>query len=130
MAPARLPLVRATCDAGLIPTVLNSESVPLDLGQEHRLVKPNQRNALIARDRGCAFPGCHLPARWTDAHHIKHWSNGGPTNVDNMVLLCRRHHRLLHHSTWTIQMINGLPHFRPPRWLDPRQKLRRNVLRR
>ncbi|HEU5473408.1 MAG TPA: DUF222 domain-containing protein [Actinophytocola sp.] len=120
---------RIACDAGLIPVVLNGESVPLDLGQEHRLVKPSQRKALIARDRGCAFPGCHLPARWTDAHHIKHWADGGPTDLGNMVLLCRRHHRLLHHSAWEIRMVNGLPYFRPPAWLNPQQKLMRNVLR-
>ncbi|HEU5473545.1 MAG TPA: DUF222 domain-containing protein [Actinophytocola sp.] len=120
---------RIACDAGLIPVVFNGEGVPLDLGQEHRLVKPGQRKALIARDRGCAFPGCHLPARWTDAHHIKHWADGGPTDVGNMVLLCRRHHRLVHHSDWAIRMVNGLPYFRPPNWLDPNQKLMRNVLR-
>ena len=61
---------RLACDAQLIPMVLGSDSVPLDVGREHRLVRPQQRNALIARDKGCAFPSCHLPARWTDAHHI------------------------------------------------------------
>ncbi|HEU5470593.1 MAG TPA: DUF222 domain-containing protein [Actinophytocola sp.] len=120
---------RVACDAGLIPVVLNEKSVPLDLGREHRLVKPEQRKALIARDRGCAFPGCHLPARWTDAHHIRHWAYGGTTDLHNLVLLCRRHHRLVHHSEWSIRMINGLPYFKPPKWLDRTQKLRRNVLR-
>jgi hypothetical protein len=63
---------RHACDADVIPIVLNGESVPLDLGRKHRLVKPHQRRALIARDRGCAFPSCHLPPRWTDAHHVIH----------------------------------------------------------
>ncbi|HEU5469025.1 MAG TPA: DUF222 domain-containing protein [Actinophytocola sp.] len=120
---------RLACDAGVIPVVLNGDSVPLDLGQEHRLVKPSQRNALIARDRGCAFPGCHLPARWTDAHHIKLWSEGGLTDLHNLVLLCRRHHRLVHHSEWSVRMVKGLPYFTPPKWLDPQRKLLRNVLR-
>jgi hypothetical protein len=120
---------RTACDAGIIPVLLGTDSVPLDLGLEHRLVKPGQRKALIARDKGCSFPGCHLPARWTDAHHVKHWADGGRTDLHNLVLLCRRHHRLVHHSAWTIHMINGLPHFTPPAWLDPNQKLRRNILR-
>jgi hypothetical protein len=61
---------RLACDAQVIPMVLGSDSVPLDVGREHRLVRGQQRNALIARDKGCAFPSCSLPARWTDAHHI------------------------------------------------------------
>ncbi|HEX2185597.1 MAG TPA: DUF222 domain-containing protein [Chloroflexota bacterium] len=122
---------RIACDAGLVPIVLNEESLPLDVGRAKRLVNPSQRRALVARDKGCAFPGCHLSARWADAHHIQHWIDGGPTDLHNLVLLCRRHHRLLHdkRSGWSIHMINGLPHFRPPTWMDPQQKLLRNRLR-
>ena len=58
------------------------------------------RRALVARDRGYRFPGCDRPEQWCDAHHIVHWANGGATSVDNLVLLCRRHHRLAHHSEW------------------------------
>jgi hypothetical protein len=117
------------CDANLIPMVLNTEGVPLDVGREHRQVTKEQRTALVARDRGCAFPGCHLPARWTDAHHIHHWMDGGRTDLANMVLLCRRHHRIVHGTEWSIQVVDGIPYFKPPKWVDYEQKLLRNVLR-
>jgi Domain of unknown function (DUF222)/HNH endonuclease len=120
---------RLCCDAGLIPIVLNGNSVPLDLGRTHRLVTPEQRRALVARDQCCAYPGCDLPARWADAHHIKPWSEGGSTNLDNLVLLCRRHHRTLHHPEWTIRMRQGHPEFIPPKWIDPQQRPMRNVIR-
>jgi hypothetical protein len=120
---------RLACDAQLIPVVLGSDSVPLDVGREHRLVRGQQRNALIARDKGCAFPSCQLPARWTDAHHIKSWANGGATDLDNLVLLCRTHHRLVHHSDWTIRMSRGIPWFIPPPAIDPARQPRRNILR-
>ena len=63
---------RLACDADIIPIVLNGDSVPLDLGRAYRLVKPDQRRALVARDRGCAYPDCPIPANWCDAHHIRH----------------------------------------------------------
>jgi Domain of unknown function (DUF222)/HNH endonuclease len=119
---------RLACDADLIPIVLNGDSVPLDVGRTRRLVKPAQRKALIARDRGCAYPGCTHTPRWCDAHHVTHWADGGKTDLDNMVLLCRRHHRVLHHSAWEIQFINGIPYFIPPAWLDPQRTPVRNVL--
>jgi hypothetical protein len=120
---------RLACDAQLIPMVLGSDSVPLDVGREHRLVRPQQRNALIARDKGCAFPSCQLPARWTDAHHIKSWADGGATDLDNLVLLCRSHHRLVHHSDWAVRMSRGIPWFIPPPTIDPARQPRRNILR-
>ncbi|HEV2781184.1 MAG TPA: DUF222 domain-containing protein [Actinophytocola sp.] len=107
------------CDAELIPMVLNGDSVPLDLGRKRRLVTLAQRRALIARDKGCAFPGCHLPPRWTDAYHIRHWLDGGGTDLANLVLLCRRHHKLLHDSEWSIEVVAGIPWFQPPKWVDP-----------
>ncbi len=120
---------RLACDARLVPIVLGSDSVPLDVGRTHRLVNPHQRNALIARDKGCAFPSCHLSPRWTDAHHVIHWADGGDTSLDNLVLLCRRHHRLVHRSDWTIRMTNGIPWFIPPPEIDLSRQARRNLLR-
>ena len=64
------------------------------VGRRTRTVPPSLRRALEARDRGCRFPGCGL--RFTDAHHVKHWADGGDTNLANLVLLCRRHHRAVH----------------------------------
>ncbi|NQX29952.1 DUF222 domain-containing protein, partial [Microbacteriaceae bacterium VKM Ac-2854] len=114
------------CDARIIPVVLGADGAILDQGQSVRLVKGDLRDALIARDGGCAFPTCDAPATWTDGHHIRHWADGGPTSLENTVLLCRAHHTLVHHSDWRIVLINGIPHFIPPWQIDPHQKPRRN----
>jgi hypothetical protein len=60
------------------------------------------RRALIARDRGCRFPGCSAPADWCDGHHLTHWLNGGDTSVENLILLCRYHHVRVHEHAWAI----------------------------
>src|SRR5207302_2539377 len=120
---------RLACDAGVIPVVCNGNSVPLDLGRAQRLVPDRLRSGLVARDRCCAFPGCDQPARMTEAHHVRAWQDGGLTDLANLVLLCHRHHRIIHGSEWTITMIQGLPHFIPPTWVDREQKPMRNVLR-
>ena len=72
---------RLACDASLIPAVLGGHGEPLDVGRRHRLVTPAIRTALILRDRGCSFPGCTVPAAWTDAHHLTHWIDGGRTSL-------------------------------------------------
>ncbi|HET6344194.1 MAG TPA: DUF222 domain-containing protein, partial [Myxococcota bacterium] len=121
----------AACDADLIPMVFRGESIPLEMGRSRRLVKPSQRKALIARDKGCAHPSCTAPARWADAHHIKPWAEGGLTNLANLVLLCRKHHTLQHESEWVVRMADdGLPEFIPPTWMDPLQRPRRNTIHR
>jgi hypothetical protein len=119
---------RLACDAGIIPAVLGTASQVLDVGRQSRLVTEALRRALVLRDRGCAFPGCDRPPRWTDAHHIVHWGNGGPTNLANLTLLCGYHHRLIHHSDWQVRTNpkDGLPEFTPPAYIDPDQQPRRN----
>jgi hypothetical protein len=119
---------RLACDAGIIPAVLGTASQVLDVGRQSRLVTGPLRRALVLRDRGCAFPGCDRPPRWTDAHHIVHWSDGGPTDLPNMVLLCGYHHRLVHHSDWQVRINpkDGLPEFIPPAYIDRDQRSRRN----
>ncbi|WP_372470770.1 HNH endonuclease signature motif containing protein [Saccharothrix luteola] len=99
--------------------VLGAGSEVLDLGRTKRTVSVAQRKALHARDRGCAFPGCGRPPKRCDAHHVEHWADGGDTDLDNMVLLCRTHHSLIHHSRWRITMTGGVPAFIPPRHVDP-----------
>ena len=115
---------KLACDATIIPLVLGENSEPLDIGRATRLIPPALKRALIARDKGCAFPGCRRPPRWCDAHHINHWADGGPTSLDNLVLLCGYHHDLLHHSDWTVAIIDGRPAFTPPAWLDPLRRPR------
>ncbi len=108
---------RIACDAGVIPVVLGSRGEPLDVGRASRTVPAAIRRAVILRDGGCAFPGCSVPARWCDIHHLLHWVDHGPTSLQNCVALCGRHHRLLHHSHWRIEMADGIPEFHPPPWL-------------
>lgn len=87
---------RLACDADIIPGVLGTEGEILDLGRTRRLVTPGQRRALAHRDRHCTYPGCSIPATWTDAHHIVHWADGGASDLSNYALLCRRHHTHVH----------------------------------
>ena len=108
---------RLACDARLIPAVLGARGEPLDVGRASHAVPAAVRRAVTLRDGGCAFPGCPVPARWCDCHHVRHWADGGPTSIDNCVLLCGRHHRLVHHSSWRIEMTGAVPEFHPPPWL-------------
>jgi hypothetical protein len=112
---------RVACDANVIPVLLGSNGQPLDIGRATRVIPLPLRRALIARDQGCAFPGCERPPSWCEAHHRTHWADGGPTSLDNLVLLCEHHHRLVHHDPWYIEMIDGRPWFTPPRWIDSTQ---------
>ena len=122
---------RLACDAGIIPAVLGGQSEVLALGRSRRLFTGSVRRALILRDRGCAFPGCDRPPRWTDGHHIVSWLDGGRTDVSNGVLLCRRHHRAVHNEGWAVRMVgSGVPEFIPPPYLDPLQRPRRNLIHR
>ena len=90
----------------------------LALGRTVRLATPAQKDALIARDLGCVIPGCAVPGEHCEAHHVIPWAAGGPTDVQNMCLLCARHHTEVGQRTWDIQMINGVPWVRPPSWVD------------
>ncbi len=106
------------CDAAVALALLDEHRMPLDVHDERRLFPPGLRKALAIRDGGCAFPGCGLPPSWCDAHHVKHWRHGGPTCLDNGVLLCRRHHTLIHHGGWEVFIGHDRhPWFRPP--IDP-----------
>ncbi|QQZ12559.1 HNH endonuclease signature motif containing protein [Rhodococcus sp. 21391] len=120
MGPLSLRAARLlSCDSIYTPIVLDDNGAPLDLGISTRTVTKRQRKALVARDRGCAFPGCGAPPSWCEGHHIIHWSAGGPSDMGNLVLLCGFHHRLLHHSDWEIEMgADRHPTFIPPRQVD------------
>ena len=117
---------KIACDADIIPVLLGGEGRILDIGRASRLFPPHVRKALIARDRGCAFPGCTIPAPWCEAHHITYWSRGGTSGTENGALLCSHHHHVIHKEAWSIQVRTGIPWFIPPPHLDPRQQPRRN----
>lgn len=72
------------------------------------------RRAVVVRDGRCRFPGCDRPPPWCDAHHVIHWADGGPTALSNLVLLCRRHHRLVHEGGFGLEMNGSRPTFRRP----------------
>lgn len=118
---------KMACDAEIIPVVLGGAGEVLDIGRARRLFPLTLRRALIARDKGCAFPGCTIPAAWTEAHHIGPWARGGVTGVGNGTLLCSHHHHLLHQNDWSIGMIHGIPWFTPPAYIDPARTPRRNT---
>ena len=94
-------LRRLACDAQVLPAIFRGGSQPLDLGWARRTANGAQRAVLVARDRACV--GCGAKAAWCQAHHIVHWADGGPTNVDNMVLLCSRCHHKVHDNDWQIR---------------------------
>jgi len=98
---------RMACDAAIIPVVLGSDSEILDVGRTQRLFTPAQLKALWLRDRHCTFPGCQVPAHWTDAHHLKHWIDGGPTDLANGALLCGRHHTIVHRDQLAGTLVDG-----------------------
>ena len=90
------------CDAAATPIDLNADGNPLYVGRQTRYANPRQRRALAVRDGGCVFPGCDMPVGWCDAHHIIPWENDGPTDFDNLALLCRHHHGVTHRNGWTM----------------------------
>ena len=111
--------VGPSASAGAARVVTIGESQPLDVGRRTRVIPPAIRTALAVRDRGCVHPDCEQPPQWTDAHHIVHWADGGPTSLENLVLLCRRHHRAVHEGrqrvertptgTWRLTRTPGPP---------------------
>ncbi|MDG2111850.1 MAG: DUF222 domain-containing protein, partial [Actinomycetota bacterium] len=91
------------CDANLRRMIVGGQGQPLNMGRPVPTITTGQRLALQVRDGGCVFPTCDRPAQWCDAHHVKFRADGGPTDVDNLVLLCRHHHRVVHGHRWNLQ---------------------------
>ena len=104
---------RLACDASVSRVITSGASEPLDVGRRTQVVPAGIRRAVVVRDRGCRFPGCDRPQGWSEAHHVVHWAHGGDTALSNLVLLCRRHHRLVHHG-FGLEMENGRPRFFRP----------------
>jgi hypothetical protein len=92
---------RLGCDAAIVP-IIERDGRPLTVGRKTRSVPPALRRALASRDGGCRFPGC-TTRRLVDAHHVRHWAHGGPTSLENLVQLCRHHHRLVHEGGYSVQ---------------------------
>jgi hypothetical protein len=96
---------RIACDSSILKLIEDDAGQPLSIGRKSRAIPPALRRALRVRDDGCRFPGC-THTSFIDGHHIKHWADGGETSLDNLVQLCRRHHRLVHESGFACERLN------------------------
>ena len=107
------------CANGKSLVVMGEKGEPLYLYRGRRYFTEQQMQALAVRDGGCVWPGCHSPSAWADGHHVREYERDeGPTNIDNGVLLCPHHHRMLHHSDYEMKMIGGRPYLIPPVFID------------
>jgi hypothetical protein len=92
------------CAAEVTRILYDGRSTPIDLGRKTRTVPKELFTAIAARDQGCRYPGCDRPVAWCEAHHVKHWLWDGRTHYENLVLLCSRHHHLIHRVGWKLDM--------------------------
>jgi len=113
---------RLTCDAALVAVSHARDGSVLGAGRRTRTISPALRRALEVRDRGCRFKGCGL--RFTDAHHVRHWADGGETSLGNLLLLCSHHHRLVHEEGWKVELWGRE---RLPAFIDPRGQVNFNA---
>ncbi|NQX28867.1 DUF222 domain-containing protein [Microbacteriaceae bacterium VKM Ac-2854] len=114
----------AACADGIAPITMTDDGVVLNLGRTQRLFTVKQRLAMTARDGGCLWGGCDRPASWCDAHHINEWQkDGGKTDLQEGVLLCRAHHLLLHNQHWRILRKGSRYYLYRPRESDPERRL-------
>jgi hypothetical protein len=120
-------LAAMSSDAEIVPVVCDENGQVLRLGRTRRLASRAQRLALASRDGGCTFPGCDRPAAWTEVHHVVPWQDGGATDLSNLCLVCRYHHREFEPRGWQVRMAGGVPEWIPPAWLDPARRPRRNT---
>ena len=112
---------RLSCDGSLAEVVLNDEGVPLQMGRTNRLFPAHLRKAVIVRDSCCVK--CGAPPSHTQVHHVRHWADGGPTDLDNGCLLCQRCHTQVHHHGWDIILgYDRHPWLVPPATVDPRRR--------
>jgi hypothetical protein len=95
---------KLACDANIHRVITEGRSSILDYGRSTRTIPPAVYTSLVLRDLGCRFPGCDRPAEWCEGHHIRHWEDGGPTDLSNLVLLCSRHHHQVHLKGWHIKL--------------------------
>jgi hypothetical protein len=104
---------RLACDCRVIPVILSAESMPLDIGRATRTIPAHIRRLVVERDQCCSFPDCVAPANQCQVHHILELQHGGEHKLPNLALLCKRHHRVIHHTEWEVRMAaNGRPHSR------------------
>jgi hypothetical protein len=109
-------LQRLACDADLSEIIVSPSGEPLDVGRARRTAPPQMRRALVKRFQGCSWPGCDRPPAWTEAHHVLPWSKSRETKLDNLVPLCRVHHRYVHEDGWRLTIAGDKVEAHPP-WI-------------
>lgn len=97
-------LRKLTCDAHIHRVITDGASSILDYGRSTRTIPPAVYTSLVLRDLGCRFPGGDRPSEWCEGHHIRHWEDGGRTDLSNLVLLCSKHHHVIHTKGWHIKL--------------------------
>jgi hypothetical protein len=112
-------ITQFVCAGGVQKVLFNTDRAAIGLGSPQRCFTPQQRRAIAVRDGGCVIPGCSTPVGWCEIHHVQEYSRGGPTHTDNGVALCWFHHRSIDQGGWHVSMRHGVPHVRPPGWIDP-----------
>ena len=106
---------RFVCDAGVIGVRFDRDGQVVNVGRTQRLFTERQRIGLSLRDGGCRFPGCDRPPSWCEAHHINQWARDeGRTDLADGVLLCRRHHLLVHNNQWHVSRRGAQYSITPP----------------
>lgn len=119
IAIARSTAERIACDCAVVPLIEDATGNPLWIGRRSRVISRGMRRALMARDKGCRFPGCP-GTRWLEGHHAEHWARGGKTDLENLVFLCQFHHRLIHSCGYSVKPVNsGFEFYRPDGSLIP-----------
>src|SRR5919109_1833580 len=98
---------RMACDSSVARVLLDQDSLVIDVGRSTPKIHPALRRALEVRDKHCQWPGCERVASRCDGHHYEHWIADGPTDLANLVLLCKRHHRLVHEYHWQLVRAEG-----------------------
>lgn len=118
---------RIRCDVDVTPITLTGQRQVLSIGRRQRQFPDPIRRAILARDRGCAVPGCHWAASLCELHHVQYWSQDGETSTDNGVVLCAHHHQALHAGQLKIDRVHGEFRFVLHRLIDPAQRPRKNL---
>lgn len=119
-------ILRMMCNVSVSPVTLTGQRQVLSIGRKQRQFTEALRRAILARDRGCAVPGCHWPAAWCELHHIAYWSQNGETSTENGLMICTHHHKALHANMLEIERVHGEVRFKLHPMIDPAQVPRKN----
>lgn len=119
-------ILRMMCNVSVSPVTLTGQRQILSVGRNQRQFTKAIRRAIMARDRGCAVPGCHWPAAWCELHHIKYWSQNGETSTENGLMICSHHHKAVHAKMLQFERVNGEVRFKLHPLIDPAQEPRKN----